>query len=245
MPSQVFTTSDAAWPWPAGVTQLTAEAIGGGGASGDASGNPSTGGGGKGGGYARTAITKGVEATLAIVVGAGGVTDTSNGGVSSVTQNGSVVCLATGGGNGAGAATDSTNGAGATTENGTAVGDTTFAGGNGSTGSFDVNGSAGGGSAGPTSAGGNASAATGGTAGTGTFQDGNVYQVAGSNGVNASTVGVAGANYGGAASGGHTSIVSNRAGANGAPGIVVLTWTSTTKKRTIAALLARRALTFR
>ena len=59
-----LTSTNAAWPWPSGVTSLVAEALGGGGAGGAATGNPATGGGGKGGSYAKVTITKGGEGTL-------------------------------------------------------------------------------------------------------------------------------------------------------------------------------------
>ena len=67
MGQALITTTDAAWPWPDGVTSLTAEAIGGGGKGGDATNRPAAGGGGKGGGYGRVTITKTV-ATLNITV---------------------------------------------------------------------------------------------------------------------------------------------------------------------------------
>jgi hypothetical protein len=229
--SAVLTATNAAWPWPPGVTALTAEAIGGGGAGGAGTGNPADGGGGKGGSYARVVITKGGESTLNVTVGAGGliVTNSSGGagGASTIVQVASTVLSAAGGGGGAVASVNSTNGAGGTTLNGSNTGTITFAGGNGGTGNFTsgVQGSgAGGGSAGPASVGGAASVNVGGTAGTGTFLDGSTRQVAGANGVGNNLPGIAGSNYGGGGSGGKTIATANQQGANGGPGVVVLTW---------------------
>lgn len=231
----VLTTTQT-WPWPDGVTSLTAEGIGGGGGGGAASGNPATGGGGKGGGYAKVVVTKAAESTLTINIGAlgtGGVSTAAggNGTPSEVVQGGSTVLRAPGGNGGAVGSANSTNGAGATAANGTAVGSTTFAGGNGGTGNFTsgVQGSgAGGGAAGPTSVGGAASVNTAGTAGTGTFVNGTAYQSAGSAGVGNNLAGIAAANYGGGGSGGKTIAAANQNGGNGAAGMILLTWANAT-----------------
>jgi hypothetical protein len=101
MASEVITASGT-WNWPGGVTSVVAEGIGGGGGGGGASGSPATGGGGKGGGYAKKTITKGVEASLTITIGAAGLAGGSgagtggSGGVTEVVQNGTTVLRATG-----------------------------------------------------------------------------------------------------------------------------------------------------
>lgn len=228
MPSQAF-NSDATWPWPAGVTQVTAECMGGAGKGGTASGNPATGGGGKGGAYARTVLTKGAESQLVLVVGVGAFT-TTPASATTVTQGGTVRCRAPGGSNGADATVNSTNGAGGTTYVGgeTILGDVGYNGGNGGTGNYTsgVQGSgAGGGSAGPTGAGGNANVNVAGVAGTGTFLDGVEYSSAGAAGVGNSTNGTPGpGSYGCGGSGGKANNNTDRTGGGGGQGVIVLTW---------------------
>jgi hypothetical protein len=240
MGSQLFTISDT-WSWPAGVTQVIAEAIGGGGGGGEAQGNPSTGGGGKGGGYAKKTISKSIESQLSITVGAGGAGGV-NGNPSEVTQSASVVLRASGGNAGAAGTTNSSNGAGATGANGAAVGDTTFAGGNGGTGNFTsgVQGSGAGGGA--AHAAGNGSNALVNVAGSGVssadptswwFANGGTYSGAGAQGVGNSTAGADApaasfeltAWYGGGGSGGKANNNTNRNGGAGRQGVVLLTWT--------------------
>lgn len=212
MATTVLTSSDAAWAWPTGVTTLTAEAIGGGGAGGNATNNPATGGGGKGGSYARVTITKGAESTLNITVGGAAQAST-------IVQGATTVLSAAGGANGV---TNST--AGATALVGSNIGTVTYAGGNGGTGVSGGTSGAGGGAAGPSSAGGNASGGTAGGAGTGTFQDSATRQGGGAGGVAVRTAGGVGFNYGGGGSGGSTNQTTDRLGGAGAPGVVVLTY---------------------
>lgn len=228
--SVVLTASDSAWAWPAGITELTAEAIGGGGGTGGLKGAPAAAGGGKGGGYAKTVITKGAESTLNITVGAGGAagdatgTNGGSGGYSSVVQGATTVLLATGGAGSLGSTANNFDGAGATAENGTAVGDLTYAGGNGgpgNSGSYYYSG-AGGGSAGPSGAGG-AGSRDPGAAGGGNFLDGNSYSTAGADNRETGANGISGGGPG-AAGGGALTAAADRIGGAGYRGVVVLTW---------------------
>lgn len=76
-------TSDAVWPAPAGVTAITVECWGGGGAGGGMNANYSAnrGGGGAGGQYARRSVSVTPGQNYAIDVGAGGTGSTGNGGI--------------------------------------------------------------------------------------------------------------------------------------------------------------------
>jgi Passenger-associated-transport-repeat len=80
--SETFTTPGTIdWVCPPGVTSLTIECRGGGGAGGSATRSGTAGsalsGGGAGGGYARTVITPTANATYKVVVGGGGVSLTT------------------------------------------------------------------------------------------------------------------------------------------------------------------------
>lgn len=212
MGSAVLTASDAAWAWPAGVTSLTAEALGGGGAGGLASNNPANCGGGKGGSYAKKAITKTV-ATMNITVGAASAAST-------IVQNGVTELSAAGG------ATPAANqSAGAIGLVGSNIGDLTYAGGNGgnAVGTNTTSGG-GGGAAGPGGVGGAGSGGTAGTCEMTPFLNGLTYAVASGAGVVVRTAGVAGSGKGCAGSGGNTNQATDRAGGAGAVGVVVLTW---------------------
>src|SRR3990167_7116181 len=229
MGSAVLTTSDAAWAWPANVTELTAEALGGGGAGGNATNNPSNCGGGKGGSYAKVVITKGVESTLNITVGGPALAST-------IVQNGTTVLSAPGG------ATVAANSAtGATALVGSHIGTEQRVGGNGgdATGTNTVSGG-GGGAAGPGADGGAAAAVTAGTPNTSNWNDGNPYGGTSGAGVAVRNVGVAGTVRGGAGSGGNSNQAADKIGGAGAAGVVVLTWTDAvtgTFAKTLAACI--------
>lgn len=220
MPSQVFTTvGTTQWTWPAGALAVTVECLGGGGAGGNATGNPSTGGGGKGGSYVKGQIQKGAETFLDVTVGGPGQS-------SYVGKSGTPYVRGCGGVQGGVGASNSSNGVGATGQVDTPLG-TEFVGGNGGQGNFTsgAQGSgAGGGAGGPTGAGGNGAVNAGGIAGTGAWGNGSTYQAAGRNGVGDSTAGLAGIAYGGGGSGGKANANADRLGGAGSQGVVVLSW---------------------
>lgn len=219
------------WTAPAGVTSVTVQAWGGGGAGGGATGNPATGGGGAGGAYATKVIAVTPSNGYTVTVGTGGGGGTGDGGPgldSWFSTSGTIV--AKGGAGGISAATNSTNGAGASGSCTGCIGDTTYAGGGGSTGDYTAGtgySGAGGGSAGSSGAGGSASAGTGGTAGTG---GGN-----GANGVGDSTAGATGNTPGGAGSGGKANGAANRNGGDGAAGRVLVTYNAVPNAPTLSS----------
>ena len=222
MPSQTFTTPGSTdWEAPAGVTEVFAECIGGGGAGGGAQGNPSTGGGGAGGNYAAKtiAVTPGnLYAVVVAQVVAGTQTNGAQG--NSSTFNGTSV-VATGGPGGTFSGTNNTNGAGAVADTTGCVGDTIYAGGSGGQGIF-TSGSgfsgSGGGGAGSTGAGESSSGDLPGGAGT---ADGGGD---GASGVGNNSAGSAGNQAGGGGSGGKANNNTNRNGGAGAAGWARLTW---------------------
>lgn len=203
-------SSNSTWICPAGVTQITIEAWGGGGAGGGATGNPSAGGGGAGGAYVKNttlAVTPG--ATYNVTVGATKIGTTGggqNGNPSSfaLTATPAVLLINAVGGNGGAVSTANNNsaagGAAVTTGN---IGGTTS----------NIYGSAGligTGTAG--SRGGNGGASGGGaTGGTGSTSD---------------AAGAAGSTFGGGGAGGKTLSSTDRAGGNGAAGQIIITFDS-------------------
>jgi hypothetical protein len=204
------------WVAPAGVTSVTLEAWGGGGAGGGATGNPAKGGGGAGGQYASKVITVTPGSTYTVVVGTGGTGSTGNGtagGDSTFNTNGVVAK------GGAGGSVGSVNNGTATAGLGSSiggVGTTVFAGGNGSDGLGAGTGGAGGGGAGSGGLGGNAS---GNTVGSGTATGGGAgaAPMAGSC-ANAAVV------AGGGGCGGYATTTTDRSGGVGAAGMVTITY---------------------
>jgi len=218
--SQTFTTSDT-FTVPAGVTNVTVEAWGGGGAGGAATGNPSAGGGGAGGSYVKnTSITVVPNTSYTVTIGAGGLgNNTGNGGAGGSSWfNTTGTILAVGGTGGLGEISNSATALGATAPTTGNVGGTTnYYGGNGGTGSSSgVSGGGGGSSAGTGSNGNPGIITTGGSAVTGGGAGAN-GSTSSANGASSTTVGGAGA---GARAGGST----NRTGGDGFRGQVKITW---------------------
>lgn len=209
-------TASGNWTAPAGVTSVTVEAWGGGGAGGGATGNPAKGGGGAGGQYASKTVTVIPGNSYTITVGSGGTASTGNGNPGGDSIFGADAVVAKGGAAGGGAASnggDGTAGAGSTSAG---IGDVVYAGGNGAAGSAGSacnTSGAGGGGAGSTGAGGNA---TGNTGGTGTATGGG----SGGNASNSSGNGGAGSVAGGAGSGACAESNTDRSGGSGARGQV-------------------------
>jgi hypothetical protein len=116
MQQTTFTSTNATWAIPAGVTKIEALVVSGGGGGGGTNATASNyGGGGGGGGYVCKFITLSGDTTLNIVVGAGGAGGATSGsgsagGTSSITGNQSSTVYATIGGGGFGGAAGGTAG---------------------------------------------------------------------------------------------------------------------------------------
>ncbi len=203
-------SSTTTWVCPAGVTQITIEAWGGGGAGGGATGNPSAGGGGAGGAYVKnTTLSVTPGTTYNVTVGttkngtAGGA---QNGNPSSfaLTATPATLLINAVGGNGGAASISNTNSA----AGGTAV---TIGNIGGTT--SNIYGTAGLiGSGSPGTKGGNGGVSGGGgTAVSGSTSDGN---------------GANGNIYGGGGAGGKTTSSTDRLGGNGAAGQIIITYAS-------------------
>jgi len=223
--TEIFGTPGATtWTVPVGVTSVTVEAWGGGGAGGGATGSIAQGGGGAGGQYAKRTLTVTPGASYAVVVGAGGVAGSANGGSGGDSIFASTVVVARGGAGGTGANSNFSGRAGGAGSAAGGVGDTVFAGGSGSSGdyagwwSYYCTGGAGGGGAGSLGAGGSAS---GTTAGVGRATGGGD----GGAGVSSSSAGNPGSIAGGGGSGGCALGSTDRAGGAGAAGMVWLSYT--------------------
>ncbi len=217
-------SSSGNWTAPSGVTSITVEAWGGGGAGGGATGNPAQGGGGAGGQYASKVLTVTPGQSYAIVVGTGGTGGTGDGPAGGDSSFGATLVVAKGGAGGTGAA-NGVAGVGTTTGG---VGTTVYAGGSGSAGSTSASGGAGGGGAGSGGAGGDAS---GRTAGIGTAAGGGNGGAGRNTNGSGNTGNAAGGGGGGAFAGSNT----DRTGGNGAKGQVIITYAQTPGVTTNAA----------
>ena len=204
---------------PAGVTQITVEAWGGGGRGGTRTTN-GRGGGGGGGAYVKSTITVTPSSTINLHVGAGSTTATA-GGDSWVVNDATV--LAEGGRSGQNNNNDGATGGSAASS----IGDTRYSGGNGANSGSNYGGG-GGSSAGTAANGNNGSTSTGGTAPAG-----------GGNGGNGRTSsqgdGTAGLAPGGGGGGAYRSTYGTRTGGAGANGRVVITWCENPDIPTITA----------
>jgi hypothetical protein len=217
-----FTSSNASWTVPCGVTSLSVECWGGGGAGGPATRDyaSASAGGGAGGNYAKKAnVVVTPSSTHAIVVGGIATASTTaivNGTTSSFDAT---IVVATGGAGGL--ISSGATSTGGTSSVGASVGDagSVFAGGSGGSGTSNSNSGGGGGGAGSSGAG---NAATAGTAGVAKTE----YGGAGGTGVNTQDTRNAGSPYGGGGSGGRRTSgnTTNYAGGNGAQGYVRITY---------------------
>jgi hypothetical protein len=237
-------TGSTTWTCPAGVTSITVQCWGGGGAGGSARANNSAnayalGGGGAGGAYVTSIVSVTAGTVYTITVGAA-VTGTSSTTDNTVVNGnpswfGSASTVFAQGGAGGVSRYVTTNaafsGAGGVGSIATSIGTTKFAGGSGGTppaSSSSVPGGGGGGSAG-TAANGNAGTA-GGVAGAAVAGGG--AGGAGSNNANGST----GASPGGGGGGARSSSTSQFIGGTGAAGQVKITYTQLTYKSTFTAM---------
>ena len=201
------------WKAPAGVTSITVEAWGAGGAGGGATANPAQGGGGAGGQYVRKVVTVVPGTNYTVVIGAGGNGGTGNGAAGGDSTFAGAVVVAKGGAGGTNAA-NGVAGLGSITGG---VGDVVYAGGNGSNGDTTNLYGAGGGGAGSTGAGG---AAVGRTGGIGTASGGGD----GGNGRNSRNDGRNGSSAGGGGGGGYTNSNSDKKGGDGGDGMVTISY---------------------
>ncbi len=229
--TQTFNSSGT-FTVPVGVTSVTVEAWGGGGAGGGATGNPAAGGGGAGGAYAKNTFSVTAGNSFTITVGAGGAGGTSNGQSGGASWFGSTSTLLAIGGPGGSAATSnnfSANGATAPTS-GNVGGSINHYGGNGGkgTGTAGSIGGGGGASAGTGSDGNDAVGATGGIAVTGGG--------AGVNGSTNSADGTDNTNLGGGGAGAHAGSFTDRNGGNGGNGQVKITYTQLTYKSQLVSM---------
>lgn len=216
-----YTTSGAStWVCPPGVTSVTVQCWGGGGAGGgvNATSVVSAGGGGAGGSYSSGTVAVSAGTTYTIVVGAGGTASSGATGTSGGSSSfGGTSIVATGGAGGsAGVNGYGAGGTGSSTGN---TGTTVHAGGNGAAGS-NTHGGGGGGGSGTTANGGNASTSTGGTGGA----SGGGAGASGST-TTGNNAGVAGTAPGGGGSGATTTVVGSSAGGNGGDGQVSICYT--------------------
>lgn len=210
--TQTFTTNGN-FIVPAGVTSVTVECWGGGGAGGAASGSFGTtfGGGGAGGSYTKTIVSVSPGASIPVVVGIGGVGGSGDGGNGGTSTFGSPVLASATGGNGG--KSSSNGGGGGTPTSGT------FSGGSGSAGSGSGSGAGGGGAgSGPLGTGGDASGTTGGTGGNGGGGNGAAGRTTSGNGNSATTLG-------GGGGGAFVSLDFSHTGGNGFRGQVIISWT--------------------
>lgn len=207
---------------PEGVTSITVECWGGGGAGGNAS-NKGTGGGGAGGSYARKTLTVIPGTRYDVYVGGiktSGSTALSNNGNPSwfAIENSSTALVRANGGNG-GSPGNGGAGAGGTVQTGQAIGigDILYSGGAGS------NAGSGGGCAGSTGTGKSPTNSTGGTS---TALNGD-FSSGGGNGANGptnnNTIGSSGTTYGGGG-GGAKSQSNLMSGGSGAAGIIIVSY---------------------
>ncbi|MDP2042768.1 MAG: T9SS type A sorting domain-containing protein [Algoriphagus sp.] len=212
-PAPITITGGSSWSVPAGVTSITVEVWGAGGAGGRAEGNPSAGGGGSGGGYVRTTLNVTPGSSINYFVGAGGSGTTGANGQSSWFQSNTTLLAV--GGLGAGIISTNTFGAGASKVSTGNIGGTlaSFYGGSGGNAGDHFSGG-GGGSAGTVSDGNNASGSAGSTAVTGGS--------AGPNGITSGNNPGITAPFGSGGSGGRAGNPTDQNGGNGGNGQIVI-----------------------
>ena len=212
----ITATGSGTFTVPAGVTSITVEVWGAGGAGGRANGNPSAGGGGSGGGYVSRTFT-GVSGNLNYFIGQGG--DGASGGIGASSWFQTSTTLLAVGGNGAGIITaSSTGGAGAAALATGNIGGTLASHYGGAGGNATSSVSGGGGASAGTSGNGNpGSGTTGGTSSNGSTP--------GPNGRNDNGNGVNGNNPGSGGAGGRTGNNTGRNGGNGGDGQIRITYT--------------------
>lgn len=226
--TQTFTASGT-FVVPAGVTSVTVQAWGGGGAGGGCTNQSrATGGGGAGGSYTNSTVSVTPGASYTVTVGNGGLgASAANGGSGGTSSFGALV-TAIGGAGGTRGDNVNLNGPGATATVGV-----TRNGGAGGTGdaTASVSGTSGGGGggAGSTGNGGNSPGTTGGSGGTGGGG-------AGADGTNNSGNGTAATALSGGGSGGRSGNTgTNRTGGDGFRGQVIVTWACPTYSLTSTA----------
>lgn len=221
--SVLLPNNSTTWTVPCGVTSITVEVWGAGGAGGVASGNPSTAGGGSGGGYVSATYTVTPNTSIGYSIGVGGSgadgasTAAKNGGASWFYNN--TTLLAVGGIGAANATSNNSFSVGATAPTSGNIGGTLFSnyGGNGGGAATNLTTSGGGGSSAGTTAAGNANGTTPGAA------PANGY-IGGVGRSSNNTIGATGG-IGAGGSGGKANNGTNRIGGNGGAGQIRITYT--------------------
>jgi hypothetical protein len=195
------TPGEGSWIVPAGVTSITVEAWGAGGAGGNGriTGRNSRAGGGGGGAYTKSTLTVSPSNPISYVIGSGAVSSTSR----NTTFSNTITAI--GGTNGTAAGSNASGGAGGTGTN------------NGGAGAAGVDATAGGGGGGGGS-GGNGGNASSGTAGSGGVSVAGENTPGGNGGDGSSTSGNNGITPGGGGAGGN----GNNAGGAGGNGLIII-----------------------
>ena len=218
VPSITTYTTSSTWTKPTGIDYIKVECWGGGGTGGVANGTGARAAGGTGGTYAAKIVN--VTGNVSYTVGGASTASTTakvDGNNTYFGASFATALVAANGGVG-GAVNTSTGGATATTAVTTgSIGTTIYAGGNGGAGTSASYAGGGGGGAGSGGTGGNA---TNQTAGTGTADNGGN----GGAGTNTTNTRNNGNTYGGGGSGGIATTSTNRAGGNGAAGLIRITY---------------------
>ncbi|WP_460390447.1 glycine-rich domain-containing protein, partial [Algoriphagus aestuariicola] len=212
-PTTISTPGNGSWPVPSGVTSITVEVWGAGGAGGVAGSNPSAGGGGSGGGYVRTNLSVTPGSSINYFVGSGGSGASGSDGQSSWFQTNSSIFAV--GGRGAGTSSGIGTGALAVTSGNLGGTLASWYGGAGGNTNGTTTSGGGGASAGTSGNGNPASGSTGGTSTNGS--------TVGPNGVSGTSNGNSGNSPGSGGSGGIRNSGSSRNGGNGGNGRIIIT----------------------
>lgn len=228
-------TSNSNWTCPAGVTTVTVQCWGGGGAGGSISfsayatpNNSAAGGGGAGGAYAEKVVSVTPGNVYTVTVAAAQNTSGAVGNDTWFNTSGTVIAK---GGAGGQNVTSQTNGSGGVGSTSGSIGDVVRAGGNGAVGNRGGTGGAGGGGAGSTGSGGNASGGTGGAGATLNGGNGAAGVACGGGFGTGGNDGGNGNNYGGGGGGASACCswcAASGSGGTGAPGYLKISYTSCT-----------------
>jgi hypothetical protein len=215
---KITKTGSGTFTVPDGITTLTVEAWGGGGAGGSVDKKRSAGGGGAGGSYVRSDISVTPGQQIQYYVAPQKVSSWDNNGNPSWFQSEGTIYAS--GGNGGTPGGNNSNGAGGTGSVSTSIGQVIYTGGNGVRGNYSgAAGGAGGGGAGSSGNGSNGSGSSGGA-------ETDLNGGSGGNGPSGSNSGNAGGLYGGGGSGAKNASYYNSSysGGTGAQGLIIVKW---------------------
>ncbi len=215
---KITKTGSGTFRVPDGITTLTVEAWGGGGAGGSVNKKYSAGGGGAGGSYVRSDISVTPGQQIQYYVAPQKTSSWNNDGNPSWFQSEQTIYAS--GGNGGSPGSNYTNGDGGTGSVSASIGQVINTGGNGVKGNYSgAAGGAGGGGAGSSGNGLNGSGSTGG-------DETDLNGGSGGNGPSGSSSGNPGGTYGGGGSGAKNAYSSNASysGGTGAQGLIIIKW---------------------